>query len=80
MTVAGKELSKQVLALPDEDRATLARLLIQSLDSPEEVVPPEEWSASWTTEIERRVEEIRSGKVKTVPADQVMKELRAKYA
>ena len=33
----------------------------------------------WKAEIERRVEEVRSGKVKTIPGEQVFAELEARY-
>lgn len=79
MTVAAKRLSEQVLALPKKDRAHLVLLLVKSLDLQDEELEPNEWSKVWKIELDRRLEEIRSGKVKTVPADQVMRDLKAKY-
>ena len=34
---------------------------------------------AWAVEIQRRLEEIRSGKVQTIPGEQVMAELRRRY-
>jgi putative addiction module component (TIGR02574 family) len=80
MTVAAqKQLAKQILALPEKDRARLAHLLIKSLDAPVEELGPEEWTRAWKTELKKRIDDIRSGKVKTIPADRVMAELKAKY-
>lgn len=39
----------------------------------------EDWEADWADEINRRVEEIRSGRAKMIPGDEVMKELREKF-
>ncbi|MBI4850140.1 MAG: addiction module protein [Nitrospirae bacterium] len=33
----------------------------------------------WAAEAEKRVEDIRTGKVKTIPGDEVFKEIRDKY-
>jgi putative addiction module component (TIGR02574 family) len=83
MTLAAqKEIAAKALALPKKFRASLARQLLESLDSPEpaeEKLSRKEWSRAWSTELERRMEEMRSGKVKGIPARQVMAELRAKY-
>jgi len=80
MTVAAqKQLAEQALALPQKARARLALLLMKSLDAPGEEINPKEWAKVWGIELKKRIEEIRSGKVKTVPADRVMAELKAKY-
>ncbi len=80
MTVATqKQLTEKVLALPQKARARLAHLLIKSLDDPKEELSPKEWDAAWKKELEKRIKDVRSGKVKTIPASQVMAELRAKY-
>jgi len=33
----------------------------------------------WKIEVERRVEEVRSGKVKTIPGEQVFEEIRNRF-
>jgi putative addiction module component (TIGR02574 family) len=68
------ELYREAADLPEGDRAELAGLLIESLESePEEGV-----EAAWAEEVERRVREIDSGQVKTIPWEQVRAELFAR--
>jgi len=55
------------MELEENDRATLAGLLIKSLEGPED--PDVE--KAWAAEIERRWQEIKSGKVKTIPWEEV---------
>lgn len=61
-----KELLEQALSLPTEERAQMADSLLRSLNAPDI-----ECEAKWTEEATRRLEEIRSGKVKPIPGDQV---------
>ena len=56
-------LLKEALKLPPEARAALAGFLLDSLD--EEV--DEDAEAAWHAEIDRRIREIDSGTVKTIP-------------
>jgi len=78
--IAQKQIVAKALALPRPARARLARQLWESLDPPEEKVSKKEWDKLWKTELEKRIEELESGKVKAIPAAQVMAELRAKYS
>ena len=59
------QLIDEALALSDSDRATLASLLLKSLELEEEVDSDVE--AAWAEEAERRWHEIESGGVKTIP-------------
>ena len=61
------ELFAQASRLSDEDRATLAGLLIESLES--EVDPDVE--EAWRVEIERRMADFDSGAVEGVPWEDV---------
>ena len=70
MTALVDELSQRARALSPEDRARLADELLASLD--EDSSPDTE--QAWEQEIGRRVKEIRSGKAKLIPADQVFAE------
>lgn len=80
MTAAAKQLAKQALALPKKERAELVGRLIKSLDEDEgEKLSSDEWNKVWAIEIKKRMKDLRSGKVKAIPASQVMAELRAKY-
>ena len=65
------ELFAKASALSDKDRATLAGLLIESLES--ETDPDVE--EAWRIEIERRLAELDSGTVETVPWEVVRAKL-----
>ena len=80
MTAAAqKQIVEQALALPKNARERLARQLLKSLHPPEEKISRKEWNRLWKAELERRLYEMESGKVKGIPAEKVMAELRAKY-
>jgi len=57
------EILKDALALPTEARAALAGSLLESLDTEVD----EDAEAAWATEVNRRVAELDSGAVKTIP-------------
>ncbi len=57
------KLLEEALKLPTEARAALAGSLIQSLD--DEI--DEDAEAAWAGEIHRRLEELDTGKAKTIP-------------
>ena len=65
-------LEKEVLELPPRSRVRLAERIIESVDDYAD--PATE--AAWSDEIERRVNEIKSGAAQGIPADQAMKEAR----
>jgi putative addiction module component (TIGR02574 family) len=67
MMQEAQELLKKALALPDKERAELAGSSIGSLDE----AVDENAEAVWQDEIVRRLEEVRSGKVKTTSWDKV---------
>ena len=75
MTQAALDLREQLARLPEEDRAALADFLLDSLSPEYEAKLEEEFEA----ELKRREEEILSGRVVGVPAEQVMAELRERY-
>jgi putative addiction module component (TIGR02574 family) len=76
MTPKLSELLEKALALSTQDRGLLIDRLIASLDE----APPEEGvEAAWDAEIKRRVDDIRSGRVKTIPGEQVLKELAEEF-
>ena len=63
------ELLKKAMALPPEARADLASSLIDSLDQ----TVDEDVEAAWQQEIARRMDELDSGKVKTIPWTEVQR-------
>ena len=69
-----QDLYLEASELSESERAELAGLLLESLESePEAGV-----EAAWAEEIERRVREIDSGKVKTIPWEQVRAQLHGR--
>lgn len=72
-----EDLLRTALHLPPEERADLAHRLWESLeDQPED--DPSVVEAEWEAEILRRVDELRTGKVKGIPGDVVLARLRDK--
>jgi putative addiction module component (TIGR02574 family) len=65
------ELFREAAQLPEGDRATLAGLLIESL----EPAPEPDVEAAWSQEIARRVAEIEAGAVETIPWQEVHAEV-----
>ncbi len=61
--------------LPANQRAELARFLIESLD----IVSDEDAGAAWDVELARRIAMVKSGKAITEPAEDVFARLREKY-
>jgi putative addiction module component (TIGR02574 family) len=74
MSSALKKIEDDALKLPARSRARLAERLITSL---EETAEPQAERREWLLEIERRSVELKSGKVKGVPAGKVFKKARA---
>ena len=68
-----KEIIKEAAALPDDDRATLAGAMIESLDPR----PTPEVKAAWSREIERRVREVEAGTAELADWAEVRAELFA---
>ena len=77
MTAEVSELLKKALSLSPEERAALAGSLLESLD---ESTSEEGVEEAWALEIRRRLEEIRSGKVQTIPYEEVRRRLAARLA
>ena len=65
-------LAEQALKLPSESRARLADLLVESLDAAE----LGRIDQLWTAEAKRRRDEIRAGRVKTIPGGQARRKVR----
>ena len=61
-----KELIEEAVSLPVEDRAFVAESILRSLNAPESEV-----DRKWAKVARRRLAELRSGKVKSVPGEEV---------
>jgi putative addiction module component (TIGR02574 family) len=73
-----ERVAEEALGLSLSDRSALTRILIQTLE-PEPAEDAAEVQQAWQMEVEKRVDEILSGCVKTVPAEEIFAKLRAKY-
>jgi putative addiction module component (TIGR02574 family) len=62
---------REAFELPESERATLAGLLIESLEPP----PDPDVEEAWAAEAERRWKEIESGAVQTIPWEEVRRKL-----
>lgn len=72
MAKSVEQIEAELLNLPSRERARLAEVLISSLDEDAEI------EQAWSEEIARRAAELRSGKVKRVPAKQAFEALRSR--
>jgi putative addiction module component (TIGR02574 family) len=71
------EVARDAAELPTNDRLKLARILLDLSDTDAE--PQEEAQAAWDIEIERRLQELRSGKATGVPLEQVKQKIEARF-
>jgi putative addiction module component (TIGR02574 family) len=76
MTPQVSEVLEKALALSTQERGLLIDHLIESLDEGSAEDGVEE---AWDEEIKRRVDDIRSGKVKMIPGEQVLRELAKEF-
>lgn len=67
-----EELAEQAMTLPTESRARLADLLVESLDAEELGRIDQMWAA----EAKRRRDEVRAGRVKTIPGEKALRKVR----
>ena len=66
-----KELFDEAISLPIEIRTKLIEKLLRSLNPSQKEI-----DKLWATEAEKRVTEMRNGKVKTIPGERVFKKIR----
>ena len=64
-----EDIEKATMQLDLEERASLAGKLLLSLDEPSAT----EVERLWLEEAERRLEDFRSGKVQSIPAEEVFR-------
>ncbi len=68
MTATVKNLAKTAVLLPPKDREYLAERLLASLEETES-------EQQWITEARRRRDDVRSGRVKPIPAEEVYRRI-----
>jgi hypothetical protein len=72
MATTEEEIVQQAMALPSESRARLAHLLVESLHADDLG-----WiDRLWAAEANRRRDEVRSGKVETIPGEDALGKVR----
>jgi putative addiction module component (TIGR02574 family) len=68
-----EKLIDEAMSLPVEQRAKLADELLKSLNPSQEEI-----DKLWAVEAEKRVAEIETGKVQTIPGEKVFDKIRKK--
>ena len=76
MNARAKKLREEVLELPKGARAKLAHDLLLSLED-EPFDPPADVQKTWAAEIDKRVRDVKEGRVKLIPVEQAMRDVRA---
>ncbi len=77
MTKALAEITRASGELSTREKYQLAGFLLESVDAPSE--PAAEIEAAWEGEIQRRIGEIRTGKVKGVPLSEVKRKMEKRF-
>ena len=75
MSIAAEKMA-EVLALPEQDRAFLARQLIASLDDTVDA----DAETQWQEVIDRRSREMAEGRVDDRPEEEVIRDIQAKVS
>lgn len=76
MSLSASEFYEAGLSLPPSVRKDVALRLLESL----EVADQDSIDEAWTTEIGSRIDDILSGKVQTIPHDEVMARIAERRA
>lgn len=71
------DVTRDAAELPPNERLKLARILLDLSEIEGE--PPQETQAAWDVEIARRLQDLRSGKVKAVPLAKVKAKIEARF-
>jgi putative addiction module component (TIGR02574 family) len=73
MAKLARDLESKVLKLSRRERARLAQRLISSLEHE----PDPDAETLWLQEAEHRLDELKSGKVASIPAEKVVRKARS---
>jgi putative addiction module component (TIGR02574 family) len=68
-----RRVLREALRLPPKARADIAGTLLHSLDEPDDA----HVETAWAAEIERRLKEVQSGRVKLIPWEKARRSLWA---
>ena len=69
-----KQLIDKAVSLPVEERALVVDSLLHSLNRPDSEI-----DKKWAKEAKRRLDELRSGRVKAIPGEDVFKKVRERF-
>ena len=72
MPLTLEQLAEEAMQLPSASRAILAERIVESLD----IAQTDAIRRLWAAEAIRRRDEVRSGRVKPIPGDEVLAEVR----
>lgn len=70
-----KELIKEISSIPVEDRVLVADSVLRSLNPPESEI-----DKKWAKEAKKRLEELRSDKVKAIPGEEVFEKINKRFS
>jgi len=70
-----KEIIQEATALPVEERVIVVDTLLRSLN-----IPNPDIDKAWASVARRRLAELRSGRVRAVPGEQVFERIRERFA
>lgn len=70
-----QELIAEAISLPVDERAIMIDCLLKSLNSPETEI-----DKKWATIAKQRLAELRNGKVKAIPGDEVFEKIWKRFA
>jgi hypothetical protein len=69
-----KELINEVVSLPVEERTLIIDTVLRSLNQPESEI-----DKKWVSLAQKRLAEIRTGKVNTIPGNEVFKKVWQRF-
>lgn len=75
MTITNNKILDEVLSLPNNMRADLIEILIESLNLPAQ----SEVDKLWADEAENRINALEKGIVNKISGEEVIKEIKGKY-
>jgi putative addiction module component (TIGR02574 family) len=75
MSATIEQLTEVALTLPENERARLAQTLLRSLDP----ITDEGVQEAWEAEIAQRLERVQQGTAQGRPAEEVFRDIRARY-
>jgi|APDOM4702015248_1054824.scaffolds.fasta_scaffold17207_2 putative addiction module component (TIGR02574 family) len=75
MTTDTAELFSMVESLPVDIKTLLLEKILESLSPTQKEI-----DELWKVEVERRIEEVESGKVQTIPGDEVFAKIRERFS